>query len=178
VKRINKMIRGTILEIALVISFVFLSIPLWQSFNLNKYASVAYYYDNINYTNLEVSDFSDYILYQTTDELAVEHIKPISINLINDTNTTENYSLWIVINKSSTLDYNYLKINYNGKVSHLNEYKTVENAEYYYILLSEDTITAENINFELQIWIDNTIENDIIDKYLNFDIMNNPGQIL
>lgn len=177
-KRINRMIRNTILEIALVISGVFLSIPLWQSFNLGEYETVAYYYDNISYTNLEISDLSDYVLFQTTDDLAINNIKPIDISLSNDTNTIENYSLWMIIDKNSTLNYNNLKICYNNEVSYLNEKKTVEDDKYYYILLDEGNITAEIINSKLQIWIDSNINEDITDRFLSFDIENNPGQVL
>jgi len=178
VKQINKMIRKTILEIAIVISFVFLSIPLWQSFNLKEYETVAMYYDNISYTNLEVSDYSDYVLYQTTDDLALEHIKPIDIALKNDTNTIENYSLWIVISKESTLNYKHIKINYNNETKYLVDYELVEDSNYYYIKLSEGSITAENINTKLIMWIASDIEEDISNKYLSFDIENNPGQVL
>lgn len=177
-KRINRMIRKTILEIAIVISLVFLSIPLWQSFNLSEYETVAMYYDNISYTDLEVSDYSDYVLYQTTDELAIEHIKPINIKLMNDTNTMENYSLWLVVAKDSTLDYKNIKTNFNNKTLLLNEYVMVEDSEYYYFLLEEGTITAESINTSLLLWIDNNIEDDITDKYISFSIENNPGQVL
>lgn len=177
-KKINKMIRKTILEIALVISFVFLSIPLWQKFNLEEYETVAVYYDNINYTHLEVSDINDYVLYQTSDEIALENVKPININLINDTNTLENYSVWLVIDKQSTLDYQEIKINYNNETSFLSNHKTLEDREYKYILLSEGKIKAENVNSQLLMWIDSNAKSDITNKTLIFDIENNPGQVL
>lgn len=172
------MIRSTILEIALVISGVFLSIPLWQSFNLDEYETVAMQYDNMSYTDFEISDLSDYTLYQTSDDLAIKHLKTININMNNNSNTKENYNLWMIVDKDSTLDYNYLKINYNNEISYLNEHKTIEDEKYFYILLDEGSIIANNINTELQIWIDSGTKEDITNKYLSFDIENNPGQVL
>ena len=176
--RINRMIRNTILEIFIVILLVFISIPVWQSFDLKEYEEVAMYYDNNTYTNLTISDLSDYKLYQTTEETALEQIKPIDIYLSNNTNTMENYSIWLVIDKSSTLDYKDIIINYNNETIQLKNIEIIEDEDHYYFMLEEGIIKGEDKRADLIMWISNNIEEDITNKYLSFDILNNPGQIL
>ena len=172
------MIRMTILEIVLVVVGVFLSIPLWQSFDLKEYESLAMYYDSISYTNMEVEGIEDYVLYQTSDELAVDNIKPININLTNTGNNNENYSVWLIVSKKSTLDYTKIKIRHENKIAYLNDYKVVEDEAYYYISLNEGAINSNDISFEIQLWIDSEYNEDITNKFLSFDIENNPGQVL
>ena len=177
-KIINKMIRRTILEIALVIAFVIISIPIWQSFDLSDVESVAYYYDNIEFTTLEVSDYSDYILYQASDEIAIQNIKPINIKLNNDTNTKEEYNLYIVVDKTSTLDTDLIKINYNGETKLLSELKQLEDESYAYFLLESGTLVSREYESNLLMWIDIEQDDEITDKYLIFDIENIIRQVL
>ena len=115
------MIRHTIIEIIIVIVLVFLSIPVWRSFDLEKYASVAMYYDNMGANYLEVSDFSDYVLYQVNDVDAIESIKPINLRLSNTSNSLEDYAIWMTVSKSSTLDTESIKLRIDNEISYLKD---------------------------------------------------------
>jgi len=178
VNRINKMIRRTILEIVLVISFVIISIPIWNSFNLEKYASIAMYYDNIKYNYLEVSDYSDYVLYQVNDNEAKEVIKPITLSIKNDSNIQETYALWIVVSKTSTLEVSAVKISVENNVKLLSDLENYEDEDNYYFLLTEGNMVSKELAKDIQLWIDINYNDIITDKYLSFDFANIERQML
>lgn len=170
------MIRNTIIEIVLVVLMVFASIPIWKSFDLEKYVTIAEQGFIESNTVLEVSDYKSDMLYQTSDDNALENIEPINIKLSNQEETEETFTLYFVISKNSTLDYNALKVNYLNKTAKLNELEMLEDEEYYYFELITGEIINDEINFGLILWID--IENDyeIANKGLSFDIINITGQ--
>lgn len=172
------MIRNTIIEIVVVILMVLISIPVWKSFDLTEYETVATTYSNKVYTQIEVSDISDYVLYQVADEVAILNLKPIEITLSNPSSATEEYNLYFVINKNSTLDFKMLKINYNEEIKSLNQILSYEDEEFYYFKLNSGNITNEVIKEEMLVWIDVNQNSDISDKFLNFSVINNVGQLL
>lgn len=177
-KRINKMIRNCILEIIIVIVLVMASIPVWDSLNMDSVSTVAMYYDNAKNVSLEVSDYSDYILYKAQDEDAIKNIQPIDINVTNNTNSEEDYVLWLTIAKESTLDYHAVKMRLNNAVIKLSDLEFNEDDNYYYFLIEEDNIKADSKNVQIQMWIDTEFEIDITDKYLIFDFENVARQVL
>lgn len=177
-KRINKMIRNTIIEIVVVIAIVFLTIPIWQSFDLSAYETIAANYNYKLNTELEISDLSDYVLYQVSDELAITNIKPINIKLTNNTSISENYSLCLMVSKESTLDYRVIKVKYLNDIKNLSDYQMIEDEEYYYFSLSDGQIGSNVIENELLLWIDSSKDADIDNKSFNFNIINNSGQML
>ncbi len=177
-KVINRMIRRTIIEIVVVIAMVLISIPVWKSFDLEKYASVAMYYENMSYNYLDVSDYSDYILYQVNDEDAIKHIKPITLNLSNNSNTLEEYAVWMVVSKNSTLDIRSIKLNLDGLTKKLSDLEMYEDEETYYYLLFDGNLLSNNIIKDIKIWIDIDYPESIENKYLSFEFQNIQRQIL
>lgn len=170
-ERINKMIRKTITEIVFVIALVFISIPIWKSFNLEKYESVAMYYDNFEAAPINVTNLDNYVLYKTPDDVAIANIKPI---IIEFSNNKQDYNINLVVDKNSTLNYQNIKIYYNNEVKHLKELNIEEDEYNYYFQLEVNN----NMNKELIMWIDSDSDDDIKDKYLSFDIINNTSHFL
>lgn len=177
-KIINKMIRNTIIEIVVVIVIVIISVPIWKSFDLREYETIASNYNEKSNIELEVSDLSDYVLYQISDELAINNIKPINIRLINSTTKVEEYHIFIAVSKDSTLDYSLLKIKYLDEIKMLHDCEMFEDNDYYYFSLSVGKIASDIIDNNLLLWIDSKKNGDIHNKYLNFDIINITGQTL
>lgn len=176
-KIINRMIRQTIVEIIVVIALVFITIPIWNSFNLEEYASVAMYYENAEYNYLEVSDYSDYKLYQINDLDALENIKPINLRLSN-TYVKDASAVWMVVSKKSTLDYHALKINIDNQTKKLDDLEMVEDENDYYFLLFEGDVSANVVSKDILIWLDIDSDCCITNKYLEFDFKNIQRQIL
>lgn len=177
-KVINRMIRRTIIEIVVIVALVFISVPVWQSFDLSEYASVAMYYDNMGANYLEVSDYSDYKLYQINDLEALDNIKPINLRVSNNTNTVEDYAVWMVVSKSSTLDYKTLKINIDNETKNITELEMLEDESNYYFLLFEGNLSANAISKDVRLWLDIETVEPIANKYLEFDFENIQRQIL
>lgn len=172
------MIRNTIIEIVVVIAIVFMTIPIWQSFDLSDYETIAANYSYKVNTKLELSDLSDYVLYQVNDELATTNIKPINIKLINNTSVSERYNLYLMVSKESTLDYNVIKVKYLNEIKYLSDLEMIEDELNYYFSLSEGQIESGVIENDLLLWIDSSKDADINNKYFNFYIINNTGQLL
>ena len=172
------MIRNTIIEIVVVILMVFVTIPIWKTFDLSDYKTIAeqgYIQKN---TIVEVSDYKSNMLFQTSDNIALENIEPINITVNNSSDVEETFNLYFVVSKNSTLEYNAIKVNYLNKTVKLNELKLLEDDQYYYFELVSDKIINDIIEFELILWIDIENDYDIANKQLSFDIINITGQEL
>lgn len=177
-KVINRMIRRTIIEIVIVIAFVFISIPIWKSFDLNKYASVAMYYENENSNQLEVTGLDNYTLYQTSDKAALNNVKPINLRVSNNNQVSEDYAVWMVVSKKSTLDFDSIRISISEDTKSLTELEMIEDTNEYYFMLFECDGLANDLSKEVKLWIDIECSNDINGKFLEFDFENIQRQIL
>lgn len=172
------MIRRTVAEIVIVIALVVASIPVWNRLELNDYKEVAMYYDNMESNYLEVSDFSDYVLYQANDIDAMNAVKPINLTIGNELNNNEDYAIWMVVSKNSTVELNSIKISIDNNISKLTELEMYEDETDCYFLLFEGTIKGQLINKDIRLWIDNETKLDILNKHLQFDFRNIARQIL
>lgn len=172
------MIRNTIIEIVVVILMVFVTIPIWKTFDLSDYKTIAEQGYIPKNTIVEVSDYKSNMLFQTSDNIALENIEPINITVNNSSDVEETFNLYFVVSKNSTLEYNAIKVNYLNKTVKLNELKLLEDDQYYYFELVSGKIINDIIEFELILWIDIENDYDIANKQLSFDIINITGQEL
>ena len=172
------MIRRTIIEIVVVIALVFISIPVWKSFDLNKYASVAMYYENEGDNQLEVTGFDNYTLYQTSDKSALTNTKPINLSVRSNSNTNEEYAVWMVVSKKSTLDFDSIRISISEDTKSLTELEMIEDTDEYYFMLFEGNLLDGNISKDVKLWLDIESESDTSNKFLEFDFENIQRQIL
>lgn len=177
-KIINRMISRTIAEIVIVIALVIASIPVWNRLELNDYKEVAMYYDNMESNYLEVSDFSDYVLHQANDIDAVNSVKPITLTIANEPNKNEEYAVWMIVSKNSTIDLDAIKINIDNDINKLTDLEMYEDETYCYFLLFEGHMSEQFTSKDVQLWIDNETKLDIANKHLQFDFKNIKRQIL
>lgn len=177
-KVISRMIRRTIIEIIVVIAFVFISIPIWKSFNLDNYASVAMYYENNGNNQLEVTGLDNYTLYQTSDKQALANVKPINLSVSNSGKMIDDYAVWMVVSKKSTIDFNSIRISVSDEAHSLTDLEMVEGTDEYYFMLFEGNQTEKCINKEVKLWLDIECKSDNANSILEFDFENIQRQIL
>jgi hypothetical protein len=175
IKNINKLIYANIIELIFVVAFIFGSIPLWENLNNSISLKTASSFENISYTNLTVDNPSEYVLRPMSNKEASESLEPYKLYVVNDTLTEEEYTLYLKIEKTSSLDYNNLNISINDSVIPLNELEMKEDLEYYYFTLDNNSIVGNTIDYDVKIWLDENTGNEAQGKSLSltFDIEKN-----
>lgn len=179
VKDINKLIIKNVIEIVLVLGFVFLASHLWSSKNAQDFlASIASFRD-LNYTDFVVENPIDYSMFPMRDEDAMKKLKPCIIKVINGTYTSENYILILRINKKSTMDYHFLHIGVNDEVYSLNDLEQIEETEELLFVLAKDSIVGNTRNYEIRLWLNTLAGNEMQGKDLimRFDLINGITQV-
>lgn len=179
VKDINKLIITKVVEIFLVVGFVFLASYLWRSKNAQEFFSSIASFSNLYYTNFMIENPIDYSMFPMRDEDAMQNLKPCTVKVMNETYTSENYALILKIDKTSTMDYHYIHIGINDKVYALNDLGQVEETENYVFTLAKDTIVGNTKNYEIRVWLNTLAGNEMQGKNLimHFDLINETTQV-
>ena len=168
---INKQIFKYIFEIIFIILLLCISYPMWEVFAESKGYSVAKYYEK--YKNTDLTFYYDKVaqldnLYPIFDE-DVDNSNYTSINIVNNTLKKDEYKLIIAIEKSSTLDSKYLKINIDDSIYKLNDlYYSSDEYLNYFLIDSKDINSKETINKKVVIWLDSNTPNFMQNKTLDF----------
>lgn len=168
-KNLNKVIHWKLLEISVVLAFVIISFPLWQQLERKDYLTTAAFYNEAQYSYLEVTQYPYGSMIPVSDEDALKNIKPCKIQVVNNTKTKEDYTLVFKISKESTLDYHVLKIALNQSVSMLDEHYLLEDADHIYFALATDSIQGEKQDYNFMLWMDQNTGNEMQGKTLSFD---------
>lgn len=179
VKDINKLIITKVVEIFLVVGFVFLASYLWRSKNAQDFFSSIASFSNLYYTNFTIENPIDYSMFPMRDEDAMQNLKPCTIKVMNETYTSENYALILKIDKTSTMDYHYLHIGINDEVYSLNDLEQTEELENYVFTLAKDKIVGNTKNYEIRVWLNTLAGNEMQGKNLimHFDLINETTQV-
>lgn len=130
------MYRGIIfnlcVEIVSMILIIFITIPIWDGFEVNDMQEIAEYYDNYYYIDYEI----------TNDN---------TIRLSNDSNTLEDYYLVLVIDEEKQKDVNISKIIVNGEEKNVNNLEVINKKNKNYIIIDKGSLVAAEKTYELNI---------------------------
>jgi len=128
---VDKLIRGKILEIAVVIVLVILTIPVWQSFDKKISAANVTTLDdyNINFNILNLKD---------TDRILVS----------NEYSINKKYTIYLVINDENLVNSNITINNQEYKLEDF--YYKKDNNKYVYTLVN-DHIAASLTIYDIKI---------------------------
>lgn len=167
-KIINKLIKKKCIEIMIAATIIIVSFPLWQSMDIGDYTATAAFYNEAQYTYLNITDNQINNLYPIKTDNAIKNLKKSKIEIINDTKTSEEYSLLLKIEKNSTLDYNVLNIALNDSVHPLKDLLIVEDANNYYFSLYTNSIVGKKETLSFIMWMDEKTGNEMQNKTLNY----------
>lgn len=172
-KNINKIIHIKIMEIMMVVVFVIGSYFIWSSLNQSELFQLL---ENTSlptsYAYIEVLNENQYNMYPIEDEEAMKNLMPNTIQMVNNTYFDTLYSLGIRVRKTSTLDYQNLKLSMQNKVSYLKDFYVAEDNIYYYFLLEEGNIQASTISYDIKIWLDVESNADVFGKTFEYEFVN------
>lgn len=166
INNVNKLVIIKIFEIVFTICVVFFSVQLWHSKGTQNFFVNSLLPSTLSYTNLTIENPIDYSLYPMTDEMAMETLKPSFVKVSNDTYTMEGYFLTLKIDKSSTLDYRYLKISLNDKIYLLSDLEKFEYNDIYSFVLDKNVIASSMKTYIVRLWLDTSAGNDMQAKNL------------
>lgn len=167
-KKINKLIQKKFLEIGLALMVIAISFPLWKSLNINDYVATAAFYNEAQYTYLNVSDQQINNLYPIKNESALKNLKKTQISIINETKTQEDFTVLLKIGKNSTLDYQSLNVAINDTIHSLKDLLIIEDHDNYYFALFTNSIVGATQSFNFLMWMDETTGNEMQNKTLNY----------
>ncbi len=167
-KTINKIIRWKIIEITMMLVVIAVSYPLWKTLNIGEHLSTAAFYDQAQYTYLKVNHSPQGPMFPMDNEVAINTLNPMTISVVNESLTKENFNLIMKVSKTSTLDYNCLNVLFQAEVKSLKELYTYEDADHYYFLITSDSIVGETKDYNLLMWMDYRTGNEMQGKTLNY----------
>lgn len=174
VKDINKIIRRKVIEILFVLAFICGSAYLWQSEKTHELLNSIATFSNTSNLGLSIKNQINYSMYPMTDEKALEKLVPCTVIVSNGTYKTENYTLVLKLDKASTLDYKYLHISIDDTIYALSALKKEVTDNEIIFILDENSITAENKEYNVRLWLNTLAGNDMQAKKLiiHFDLIN------
>lgn len=173
-KNINLAIIKKITEIIFVISFIFVSLPLWSK--LDKGVSkIADGYDGISYTKLDMINNINYEMFPMSNDYALKNVEATILTVSNDTFTPENYELVLVLDKKSTLDFKLLKIAINDNIYSLKNLEMFEEDHNFIFNIASGNIMGETKVYNVKFWIDENATDEVQGKNLelSFDLNKN-----
>ena len=163
-KKINK---TTYIFLKFLFTFIFLFVVImWVISNTLEHEPVSYGNVIINtgvFPQLKVS----------TEEDALNGESTI-VSVTNDTDSLINYKMYFTLDKTSTIDRKYIRLNYNGHTYDLSNMNYLEVNNKYYFYLEEGNVDAKSMDpIDVFIWIDKSFDGDVTDSkiYIDFDTL-------
>lgn len=162
-KDIRKLKMSLYKEIFLTLLFVLGSIPLWLNFNMDETAKIAKSYANYKYVNYELlEDNVTYALAPMSDEDAYYTADIANVIVYNNSNTEEDYTVYLIF--EDTIETDYLKISINENITYLKDFDyEVKDGKRYYTIV-KDNIVASKENYQIYMW--NDINSTYADGYI------------
>ena len=163
-KKINK---NTYIFLKFLFTFIFLFVVImWFISNTLKHVVTTYGNVIIN-----TGQFPQLKVLDETDALSGEST---IVSLTNDTNSVVNYKLYFTIDKKSTIDRKFVRINFNGKTYDLSKMNYLEVNNKYYFYLTDGFVDANSmLPYDTYIWIDKSFDGNIEDSkiFIDFDTL-------
>ena len=88
------------------------------------------------------------------DERAFAHVEQTEISLRNRNDNQKDCELLLLIDKTSTLDYKFLRVSIDDKVIKLSDLETIEDQDNYYFILDNKNIYTVGMNYNTHIYIE------------------------
>ena len=115
------------------------------------------------------------IIKKYTEEEALASVRPTIVSVSNKNDEVAEFELYITIDKKSTIDYNYLRVNFDGTTYDLSKLHSYDLGSKFYFEIKEDKVNPKRTNeYDVYIWLDSTYveNNDNKDIFIDFDTLN------
>lgn len=153
----NRAVKSLILAFVIAISIVLVSIPVWRISKGRNIGLIANSYGELP-ISVKVGKFESLIVID--DELVKDVITPTKITLRNRNGFEKNYSLYLLVEKKSSISYELLKLSINDTIYNLSEIEKSEDEENYYFKLIESSLKEySEEEYDAKIWIKSNAQN-------------------
>lgn len=167
--RSNQKIYPIILEIMLLITFVFITYFMWNNNHMESYSSIAASYASNSAIAFDVEGkINNDLLFPITEQEAREQTP--AILKIKSSGVATNGMVALQIAKDSTLDYRYLNLLVDDEVVSLKDSVLYEDEENYYIPIYSGEIHNEVKEVALYLYLDENVGNEAQNKSIKLDI--------
>ena len=167
---ITREIVKSVIEIIALIFITIITYPVMNIISTSQGADVAKYYETYNQKTLtfyveKMANLNNLI--PVKDEQVTELIDYSYVNIVNNTYENKEYYFILSVDKNSTLNVEYLKLNINGKIIKLSDRYYNENDYLKYYLIDDSEIEKENIKRNrIYIYLDYETPNEAQNKEL------------
>jgi len=167
---INKIIFYTSFEVIVLTTILLLTYFVWNTFEIDKNAQIAYYYTNPSkYLSLKVESNIKLLSPQKNDE-AINDNNKIELKINNISLIPKKYYIFMTIQNTHDLDINYLNLNINNQTYKTSDLKQFIKKENTYYLLLEEIIKPENTDtHNLYFWLSEETPDEEQNKELRFE---------
>ena len=152
----DKSIRRLFISIIITFILVFASIPLWNYSSGKKGAILAETYKDLT-VSVEIGKFPQMIIIE--DARAFKYIEPTNISLRNKNDESKECELLMLVDKKSTINYEYLRVSIGDKIYKLTDLVKIEDKDNYYFILEKYNIEPyKDIKLKVRIWISENVK--------------------
>ncbi len=147
----KKDIRKIIISLVFAVSLILISYPIWRFASGEKIGILANSYGELP-LNINIGTFEPLVI--VDDEMSNTVINDTDISIKNRNGFNKKAKLYMVVEKTSTIPYQYLRLAINNEIYRLNEIAIEEDENGYYFYLSEIEIEAyKEENLKARIWL-------------------------
>ena len=144
-----------------------ISIPFWSYSNGTRLGLLL----NTRYElplSYKIGTFEPLII--CDDDLASSVVNPTELTIKNSNGFAKSCKIYSLVEKRSTISYEYLRIALNDKVYKLNEIEALEDKKYYYFYLSDVELDSNlEDSIKIRIWL----SSDIAEVSTNLTLITN-----
>lgn len=147
----KKEIRRIIISIIFAVSLILISYPLWRYASGEKIGVLANSYGELP-ISISIGTFEPLVI--VDDEMSSMVINDTDIAIKNRNGYKKSSKIYMVVEKVSTIPYEYLRLAIDKEIYHLNEIELEEDENNYYFYLKDLEIDAyEELNLKARIWL-------------------------
>lgn len=150
-------VKKIVLSVIITTILVLISVPLWNYSSGRKGAILASSYEDLS-ISVEIGRFDSLNIIE--DERAFDNITPTEISLRNRNDVEKEFELLFLIDKKSTIPYEYIKVSINNTIYNVKDLNMIEDNDNYYFILEELELDAYSQDVKLaRIWLSEEMDN-------------------
>lgn len=147
----DKSIKRLTISIVLTFILVLASIPLWSYSSGKKGALLAESYKDLSIA-VDIGEFSQLLIIE--DDRALQYVSPTDISLRNKNSYEKEFELLMLIDKTSTIDYKFIRLAIDDNLYKLTDLERFEDNNNYYFVVGKYKIDKySTMTVNVRLWL-------------------------
>lgn len=147
----QKSTRRIVVSLVCAISLILISYPIWRYASGSKVGILANSYGELP-LNIDMGTFEPLVI--VDDSMSGTVINDTDISIKNRNGFDKKTNLYIIVEKISTIPYQFIRVAIDDEIYRLNEIEVEEDEKNYYFYLNEIEIKAyEDKILKARIWL-------------------------